>query len=144
MLNQVLVVGHLTKEIVVESVGNTCKTRFSLASQRDYVDKKTNKRETDFVPVVVWGQGAEYLRDHANTKTVVLIKGRFTVESYTDKNGNKSYSQYVLAERYGGVEILANGVFESSNNAAQPSTQSSFDDFGEYADVDISNEDLPY
>ena len=77
-------------------------------------------------------------------KPLFLIKGRFTVESYTDKNGSKAYSQYVLADRYGGVEILANSVFESSNNAAQPSTQSSFDDFGEYADVDISNEDLPY
>ena len=95
----------------INLIGNTCNelevkiTRsgksvlsFNLAVKRPFT-----KNTTDFFPIVVWDQGAEYLGKYGRKGSKVAVSGKLTTRKYTDGDGNNRTVYEIVADT---VEIL--------------------------------------
>ena len=87
MLNKIFIMGRLTRDPELRRTQTgTPVASFSLAVDRDYKDKATGERATDFIDVVAWRQTGEF------------VKGRLQMRDWTDKEGNKRRSAEVVAD----------------------------------------------
>ena len=94
-MNRIILIGRLTKDPDVR-VTSTQKgvTSFILA-----VDRYTgsDKKETDFIPVVTWGKIARVCGDNLSKGQRVLVEGRLEIGKYTASDGSTRYSTKVVA-----------------------------------------------
>mgnify|MGYP003236502443 CR=1 FL=1 len=60
MLNKVIIMGRLTRDPEIKKVNSDISVcSFSIACDRDIVNKQNNERETDFFDVTAWRSTAE-------------------------------------------------------------------------------------
>ena len=100
-MNQVTLIGRLTKDPEVRHSGEITFARFSLAIDRP--PKKDGTKETDFPNIVVFGRQAENCEKYVAKGRLVAIEGRLQTGSYTNNEGRKIYTTEVIANR---VEFL--------------------------------------
>lgn len=74
--------------------------RFTVASNRKFVNKNTNEREADFISCVAWRQTAEFISKYFGKGSMICIDGTFRTGSYQDKNHSDvtHYTMDVLVE----------------------------------------------
>ncbi len=98
-MNQIVLVGRLTKDPeVIETENNKKVSSIVLAVQRPF--KNTNGLyETDFIRCALWNGIASNTAEYCHCGDVVGIKGRLQTNSYQDQDGNTKYSIEVIAER---------------------------------------------
>ena len=70
----------------------------SVMSTNLAVDRPFAKDTTDFIPLVIWNQSAEYVGKYAKKGTKVAITGKLTTRKYEDKNGNKRTAFEVVVD----------------------------------------------
>lgn len=111
MANKVILTGRLTRdpELKFTAGKGTAVCNFTIAVDTGYGDKK----ETAFVPIIVWGKGAEAVATYTTKGSKVLVQGRISTRNYEAKDGTKKYITEVVADNFGGVEFL-----DSKNNSA--------------------------
>lgn len=99
MLNRVLIMGRLTRdpELRHTSTG-TAVASFSLAVDRDFKDKTTGERTTDFIDVVAWRQTGEFVSRYFTKGRMAVVEGRLQIRDWTDKDGGKRRSAEVVAD----------------------------------------------
>lgn len=75
-MNSVVIKGELVtdieKSIVKDDVLQIC---FRLKVERDFKDRITGRRESDFFRVVAWRQQAEFLDKYAHKGDQITVKG---------------------------------------------------------------------
>lgn len=99
MLNQVVLVGRLTKDVELkEKEDNKKVAHMTLAVARS-VKNADGEYDTDFIDCVLWNVVAESTSNYCKKGDLVGIKGRLQVSSYEDEEGNKKYSTEVIAEK---------------------------------------------
>ena len=103
MLNSVSLIGRMTKDITMFSIGENVKGVFTLAVNRDYKDKDGNT-PCDFIEIEVWNTGASFLEQYAGKGCMVSVQGSIRLNTYEDKEGNKRYKTFVQGDR---VNLLA-------------------------------------
>ena len=69
----------------------------TVAVDRDY--QKDGKKETDFIPVVIWGKTAEFAATHIAKGNRMEVSGRIQVRNYDAKDGTKRYVTEIIAEK---------------------------------------------
>ena len=102
--NRVQLIGRLGSDPELKEVSNGNKmTRFSIATNEYYFNKDGEKvEETNWHNLVAWGKQAERIANGYNKGDEVIIDGRLTSRSYTDKNNEKRYAVDVeISECYG-------------------------------------------
>lgn len=99
MLNQVVLMGRLTKdpELRFTSTGAGVAS-FSLAVDRDFKDKSTGEKATDFINCVAWRNTAEFAAKYFAKGRMAVVSGRLQMRNWTDKDGNKRTSAEVLVD----------------------------------------------
>ena len=116
-LNKVFLVGRLGKdpEIRFSGDGNAI-ANFSIATNETWKNKEGNQEEkTDWHNIVVFGASAEkYIQPYVKKGTLVSVEGKLQTRDWEDKDGNKRYTTEVVADLYGGVQILGSGGGENS------------------------------
>ena len=111
MLNQVVLVGRLTKDPEVKKSENGKKyTSIILAVGRTFKNSE-GFYDTDFVKCVLWDGIAANTCEYCHKGDVVGIKGRLQVTSYEDDKKEKKYTTEVVAER---VTFLSNKKVEEA------------------------------
>ena len=70
---------------------------FSLAVDRDFKDKSTGERATDFIDVVAWRQTAEFVTRYFAKGRMAVVEGRLQIRDWTDRDGGKRRSAEILA-----------------------------------------------
>lgn len=99
MLNQVVLVGRLTKDPEVKVLDNGKKyTSIIVAVSRSYKNSD-GLYDTDFVKCTLWNGIAANTCEYCHSGDVVGIKGRLQVNSYEDENKEVKYSTEVVAEK---------------------------------------------
>lgn len=99
MLNQVVLVGRLTKDPEVKTLENGKKyTSIIVAVSRSFKNSD-GLYDTDFVKCVLWNGIAANTCEYCHSGDVVGIKGRLQVSSYETENGEKKYVTDVVAEK---------------------------------------------
>ncbi len=133
-MNKVVLMGRLTKDLEVRyTQTGKVVTQFTLAVDRPFKDANGNK-ETDFIPVVVWGKAAELVGNSCQKGHRLLIDGRLQIRSYDAKDGGKRWV----------TEIIANGVefIERRSDTAKPTGEKSeMEAFGQAVTFD---EEIPF
>ena len=84
-MNTINLIGNICNDLELKQTekGKSVMT-FNLAVKRPHT-----KDTTDFIPLVVWEQPAEYLSRYAHKGSKIGVSGKLTSRQYEDKNGNK-------------------------------------------------------
>ena len=99
MLNKIVIMGRLTSEPELRRTDNgTAVTSFTLAVDRDFADKQTGKKETDFIECVAWRNTAEFVDKYFDKGRMAVVSGRLQIRGWTDKDGNKRRTAEVVAD----------------------------------------------
>ena len=99
MLNKIFLMGRLTRDPELRRTQTgTPVASFSLAVDRDFKDKATGERSTDFIDVVAWRQTAEFVSRYFTKGRMAVVEGRLQIRDWTDKEGGKRRSAEVVAD----------------------------------------------
>ena len=99
MLNRITIMGRFVKdpEIRRTKSGTPC-ANFTLACERDFADKHSGEKETDFIEFVAWHKTAEFIEKYFGKGRMAVASGRLQIRSWTDKDGNKRKTSEVVVE----------------------------------------------
>lgn len=142
MLNNVVLVGRLTKTPELRyTPNNQAVATFSLAVNRNFKGQD-GKREADFINCVIWRQQAENLANWAKKGALIGITGRIQTRSYENQQGQRVYVTEVVADSFQLLESRKDREGGQSQGYSQP-------DFSQQAPMnanpmDISDDDLPF
>ncbi len=93
MLNNITIMGRLTRDPEYRTVGNgTSLVNFRVAVDRDFGPKDGGEKKADFIDCVAWRKTAEFITKHFTKGQMIVVTGRLEMEDYTDKEGNKRTS----------------------------------------------------
>ena len=99
MLNHILIMGRLGKDPELRRTqSGVAVATFNVAVDRDFKDKETGQRSTDWITCVAWRSTAEFVEKYFSKGSQVLVAGRLQMRDWTDKDGNKRISAEVQAE----------------------------------------------
>lgn len=97
MLNQIVIMGRLTRDPELRyTQTQTPVASFTLAVDRDFADKQTNERATDFIDCVAWRSTAEFISKYFAKGSLAAVTGRLQIRDWTDKEGNKRRSAEII------------------------------------------------
>ena len=130
MLNHVVIMGRMVRDPELRQLDNgTSVTSFSIAVERNYVDKTTNERQADFLNVVAWRQTADFVCKYFHQGDMIAIEGSLQSRKYTDKDGNNRIA----------IEIVASNIsFCGGKNGGNANTAPTNDAPSE------DNDELPF
>lgn len=98
-MNQVVLVGRLTKDPEIRTLENGKKyTTIIVAVSRSYKNSD-GLYDTDFVRCILWNGIAANTSEYCRSGDVVGIKGRLQVSTYETEKGEKKYVTDVVAEK---------------------------------------------
>ena len=132
MLNQVVIMGRMTRDPEIKSVGDSgiLVSSFTLAVDRDFTDKESGERGVDFIDCVAWRGTAEFVTRYFTKGRATVVQGRLQIRNYTDKQGNKRRAAEVVADHVyfadskkaesGGVPINAGDLPELPADVSVP------------------------
>ena len=132
-MNKVVLIGRLTSDPTLKYTpgAGTAVTTVTLAVDRRY--SKEEKKEADFIPVVIWGKSAESTAQYMKKGLLMGVAGRIQARSYEATDGSgKRYVTEVVAEE---IKFLQWGDKQSSEG------YSSYEDM---VPTDENPDDLPF
>lgn len=99
MLNHIVVMGRLGKDPKLRHTQTgTPVATFTLAIDRDFKDKNTGERATDWIPVVAWRSTGEFAAKYLSKGRMAVVDGRLQMREWTDKDGNRRTTAEVVAD----------------------------------------------
>ena len=99
MLNKIFIMGRLTRDPELRHTQTgTAVASFTLAVDRDFKDRSTGERGTDFINVVAWRQTGEFVSRYFTKGRMAVVEGRLQMRDWTDKDGNKRTAAEVVAD----------------------------------------------
>lgn len=167
MLNNVVLVGRLTKDADLRyTQSNVAVATFTLAVNRTF-KSENREREADFINCVMWRKQAENLANWAKKGALIGITGRIQTRSYENQQGQQVYVTEVVAENF---QMLESRAVREGRNATQGNTSGAFGNdngyvgpygqqapqqqgpnfaresspYGNANPMDISSDDLPF
>lgn len=156
MINNVVLVGRLTKDADLRYTSNAqAVASFNLAVNRQFTNAK-GEREADFINCVVWRKTAENLANLTRKGSLIGIEGRIQTRSYDNQQGQRVYVTEVVVENFSLLEPRSKNTTDQSNGSSVPpgpapaqnrtQTSDAHDDpFDKSSQpIDISDDDLPF
>ncbi len=99
MLNHITVMGRLTRDPELRHTeAGVAVASFSIACDRDFKDKATGERATDFIDIVAWRSTGEFASKYLTKGRMAVVSGRLQIRDWKDKEGNKRRSAEIVAE----------------------------------------------
>ena len=106
-INQVFLVGRLTKTPEIKIVQGKKQTQISLAVKRNFKNPD-GIYETDFINCIVWNVIAERVCEYCKKGSIISVKARVQNNNYINKDDKKVYAYEFIAESI--------SFMQSSNN----------------------------
>ena len=129
-MNTINLTGNICNDLELKlTPGGKSVMSFNLAVKRPFT-----KNTTDFIPIVVWEQNAEYLSKYGQKGSKVAISGKLTTRKWKDKDGNNKTAYEVLCDT---VELM------DGKNDTQGTKAPSFNEAPNYTEQN-SDLDLPF
>lgn len=142
-MNKVILMGRLTRDPDIRySQGEkaTAIARFSLAVDRKY--KQEGQPSADFISCLALGKNGEFAEKYLHKGTKVVVVGNWQTGSYTNKDGNKVYTNDCFVENCEFAESKVASENNGGGNSGQTSNYPVNDGF-----MNIPNgidEELPF
>lgn len=135
-MNKVILMGRLVRDPEVRySQGNNTMAiaRYTLAVDRKF--KRDNEPNADFINCIAFGKNGEFAEKYLHKGIKILAEGRWQSGSYTNRDGQKVYTNDCVVESC---------EFAESKNASQserPQPSNSDDGF---MSIPENMDDLPF
>lgn len=127
MLNHITIMGRLTKDPELRRTGSgIAVASFTVAVDRDYSDKDSGEKETDFIDCVAWRQTGEFVSKYFTKGRMIVVDGRLQIRGWTDKDGNKRRN----------AEIIANSLYFADSKKTAGDQQ--------FVEIAEDDSDLPF
>ena len=125
MLNRIILMGRLTRDPELRHTQTgTPVASFSLAVDRDFKDKTTGEKSTDFIDIVAWRQTAEFVSRFFTKGRMAVVEGRLQIRDYTNKDGQKRRV----------AEIVADNIYFGDSKRDNDGEGAAYKDPSSYAD----------
>ena len=99
MYNRVGIMGRLAQDPEMRRMqGGAPMVTFTLAVDRDFKDKNTGERMTDWIDCVAWRRTGEFVQQYFRKGRMALVEGRLQVRDWVDRDGHKRRSTEVLVD----------------------------------------------
>ena len=159
MINRVVLVGRLTRDVEVRKTTNGLSVAsFTVACDRRQRRDAQNQQSADFISCVAWRQTADFLGQYARKGALVGVEGRIQTRNYDGQDGRKVYVTEVLCDTVQLLESKSqsqNRDYKNYQVSDYPiNDTNSFDtasndpfgnsDFDTGPSMDISSDDLPF
>lgn len=138
-MNKIILMGRLTKDPEVRySQGNNpmAIARYTLAVDRKF--KRDGEPNADFINCIAFGKNGEFAEKYLHKGIKILVEGRWQSGSYTNRDGQKVYTNDCVVESC---------EFAESKNASQserPQPMPQTDSDGFMSIPDGIDEELPF
>lgn len=137
-MNKVILMGRLVRDPEVRySQGENAMTmaRYTLAVDRKF--KRDNEPNADFINCIAFGKNGEFVEKYLHKGIKILVEGRWQSGSYTNRDGQKVYTNDCVVESC---------EFAESKNASQSERpQQANNSDGEWMNIpDGIDEELPF
>ena len=149
MLNKVILIGRITKDVELRRTNNgTAVVSFTLAVDNRFV-LKDGKSTTDFISWVSWSNKDEKMEKYVRKGMLLAIEGRIQTRNYDSKEGNKVYVTEVVCENMRMLE--SKGGYEEKNApsnleeyAPTYNKKTEIENEEQDEEYNISDDDLPF
>ena len=138
-MNRVILMGRLTKDPDIrysQGEKSTAIARFTLAVDRKF--KQDGQPTADFINCLAFGKRAEFVEKYCRKGTKLVVEGSWQTGNYTNKDGNKAYTNDCLVES---CEFAESKSSEQNNNS---SNQNNMGGDGFMNIPDGIDEELPF
>lgn len=138
-MNRVILMGRLTKDPDIrysQGEKSTAIARFTLAVDRKF--KQDGQPTADFINCLAFGKRAEFMEKYCRKGTKLVVEGSWQTGNYTNKDGNKVYTNDCLVES---CEFAESKSSEQNNNS---SNQNNMGGDGFMNIPDGKDEELPF
>lgn len=99
MLNRIDIMGRLVRDPELRRTGSgLAVASFTVAVDRDWPNKETGEKETDFIDCVAWRQTGEFVSKYFTKGSMIVVSGRLQIRSWVDKDGNKRKTAEIVAD----------------------------------------------
>ena len=148
MLNKIVVMGRLTRDPELRHTqSGTAVASFTVAVDRDFKDKETGERKTDFIDCVAWRSTGEFVSKYFAMGRMAVVIGRLQLRDWTDRDGNKRRAAEIVADSvYFGdskpADAQAGG--KQTSAASYGGAAELPEDFDPFSEVDASDGELPF
>lgn len=151
MINNVVLIGRLTKDIELKSTQNgIAVTSFTLAVNRPFKNQQ-GENEADFINCVAWRKQAENAARYLGKGSLIGVEGRIETRNYEDKDGKRVYVTEVVADR---IQFLDTKNNEQQNNTPSQNFNQQAQSFSgvkgdpfatpQGGKVDVTDDQLPF
>lgn len=152
-MNKVIIMGRLTAAPELrQTQSGVSVIRFTVASNRKFVNKNTNEREADFISCVAWRQTAEFISKYFGKGSMICVDGTLRTGSYQDKNHSDvtHYTMEVLVEnvefcgskKESEQSALTNQSVENKSQSDEANS-ASLDSFSDFEEI-LGDSDVPF
>ena len=143
-MNKVIISGRVVREVDVRysqtANGSMAVARYTLAVDRAF--KKEGEQAADFINCIAFGKNGEFAEKYLHQGTKIIVEGRWQTGSYTNKDGQKVYTNDCVVERHEFCENK-NGTNENRQTPFRAEPNSVGDGFMSIPDG-IEDEGLPF
>ncbi|GAF39304.1 ssb protein [Agrilactobacillus composti DSM 18527 = JCM 14202] len=104
MINRVVLVGRLTRDVELRYTNNgAAVASFTVAVNRQFTNAQ-GEREADFINCVIWRKAAENFANFTKKGSLVGIDGRLQTRSYENQQGQRVYVTEVVVDNFSLLE----------------------------------------
>lgn len=141
-MNKVIISGRVVRDADVRysqtANGSMAVARYTLAVDRTF--KKEGEQAADFISCIAFGKNGEFAEKYLHQGTKIIIEGRWQTGNYTNKDGQKVYTNDCVVERHEFCESRAN---QQNNNDGIMGGNASSDSFMSIPDG-VADEGSPF
>lgn len=116
-MNKVILIGRLTRDPEIrytQGENSMAVARFTLAVDRRF--KRDNQPTTDFISCICFRKTAEFVEKYCKKGTKLAVDGSWQTGSYTNKDGNKVYTNDCLVDNCEFAESKATAEQNQKND----------------------------
>lgn len=128
-MNQVTLIGRITKDLQIEAVSSYKVLKFTIAVNNG------KDRDADFINCQAWNKTAELIAQYFSKGSRIGVMGRMSTSKYDNKEGKTVYQTYVTVNS---IEFI------DEKKKEQPKEEVEEDDFNTGPILEISPDDLPF
>ena len=139
MLNHITLMGRLTKDVELRRPGSgVAVASCTIACDRDFTDKQSGEKKTDFIDCVAWRSTGEFISKYFAKGRMIVVDGRLEIREWTDKDGNKRRNAEIIVD---------NAYFGDSKRDIEETTYGGYASPAPASDFALLNDDdasLPF
>ena len=140
MLNHIIIMGRLTRSPELRRTASGISVAsFTIACERDFKDKQSGEKATDFIDVVAWRQTAEFVNQYFDKGRMAAVEGRLQIRDWKDKDGNNRRSAEIVADNvyFGDSKSNTSGEFHPAGKPVDVSA-------GDFTEIPDTDGELPF